>query len=181
MLQYLKRLYFDGMLFLSNHIIARIPSHNLRILFYRRCMRFNISWHSLIFMNAWFDTQGQFSIGKNSVINQKCRLDNRGGLYIGDNVAIASEVVILTADHDMQSESFAARNRTVIIEDFVFVGTRAIIMPGVKLGRGCAVGAGSVVTKDVPANSIVAGVPARQIGVRECEFQYDTYYPRLFF
>jgi acetyltransferase-like isoleucine patch superfamily enzyme len=180
MKSFFKRLHFDGILYLANRVVARMPSHTLRLLFYRKCMRFEIGRPSLIFMDAWFDSQGQFAIGKNSVINQKCRLDNRGGLYIGDNVSISSEVVILTADHNLQSASFAGRNCPVIIEDYVFIGTRAMILPGVTLGRGCAVGAGSVVTKDVPANSIVAGIPAKQIGVRKCEFQYDIYYPRLF-
>jgi len=169
----------DSALFVCNRIIAKVPSHNLRQAFYRRVMGFEIGSASAIFMDAWFDSNRSFSIGANSVINQKCRLDNRGGLTIGNNVSISSEVVILTADHCPQSDTFEGRMKAVVIEDFVFVGTRAMILPGVTLGRGAVVAAGSVVTKDVPSMSIVAGIPARQIGTRKSSLDYQINYQRL--
>ena len=143
-------------------------------------MQFQIAEKSFIFMGARFDARRDFTLGAHSVINDHCRLDNRGKLEIGSNVSISSEVCILTADHDPRSENFDGRNRPVRIEDYVFVGTRALILPGVTIGRGAFVGAGTVVTKDVAPFAIVAGCPAKQIGSRPANLQYEIRYDRLF-
>jgi acetyltransferase-like isoleucine patch superfamily enzyme len=179
----LRRIHFDGLLFLANRVVSRVPSHSLRLFFYRHVMGFSIGPSSFIFMDAWFDTKGRgsFVMGSNSVINQKCRLDNRGSIAIGNNVSISAEVCILTADHDLQSPTFAARTRQVSIGDYAFIGTRAILLPGVAVGRGAAVGAGAVVTNDVPEFVIVAGCPAKPIGKRGLtNFEYELNYGRLF-
>jgi carbonic anhydrase/acetyltransferase-like protein (isoleucine patch superfamily) len=133
-------------------------------------------------MDAWFDTKGKgsFVMGRNSVINQKCRLDNRGSIVIGDNVSISAEVCILTADHDLQSPTFMGRTSRVTIGDFAFVGTRAMLLPGVNVGKGAAIAAGAIVTKDVPERAIVAGCPAKQIGTRTSAFEYTAIYYRPF-
>ncbi|WP_422393849.1 acyltransferase [Phormidium tenue] len=119
-------------------------------------------------------------MGENSVINQKCRIDNRGRVEIGKNVSISAEVCIITADHDLQSANFAGRIRSVLIDDYVFVGARALILPGVRLGKGSAVAAGAVVTKNVLPYTIVAGVPAKPISMREKSLNYTINYRRLF-
>lgn len=175
----------DILLYLCNRIVAKIPSHTLRLAFYRKVMRFEIADSSFVFMDAWFDTNyvggketGRFRMGPNSVINQRCRLDNRGGITIGSNVSISSEVCILTADHDPNSTGFEGRTSPVFIEDYVFIGTRALILPGVTLGVGSVVGAGSVVTKDVPPYTVVAGVPARSIAERRKDLNYSIRYGR---
>jgi acetyltransferase-like isoleucine patch superfamily enzyme len=129
----------------------------------------------------WLDGRRNLTIGKNSVINQKCRLDNRGGIFIGDEVSISPEVHILTADHDVYATDFRGRNKPVRIEDYVFVGSRATILPGVTLGYSCAVGAGSIVTKDVPPYFVVAGNPAKQIGIRPEQLGYKLEGRRHFF
>lgn len=177
----------DALLYLCNRVVAKIPSHTIRLAFYRKVMRFEIGDSSFIFMDAWFDANhvpgggGHFSMGSNSVINQRCRLDNRGGITIGSNVSISANTLILTADHDPQSPEFAGRLKPVTIMDRVFIGTRAMILPGVSIGEGAVVAAGSVVTKDVPAHTIVAGVPASPIGTRNQELHYTINYGRLFF
>jgi maltose O-acetyltransferase len=177
---FIKRIYADGFLYLTNRVVARIPLHVIRLSFYRYCLCLEIGTDSYIFMDAWFDSNKNFKMGSNSVINQKCRLDNRGGIIIGENVSISAEVCILTADHDLQTCDLAGRHRPVHIEDYVFIGTRAMILPGVTLGKGCAVAAGAVVTKNVPPFTIVAGVPAKPIGTRPTELQYRLNYCRLF-
>jgi maltose O-acetyltransferase len=143
-------------------------------------MRFEIGERASIFMGAQFDTREHFKLGNLSTINRGCRLDNRGGLEIGSNVSISADVCILTADHDPQSSSFAGRNRPVQIGDYVFIGTRAMILPGVTIGRGAVVAAGAVVTRPVAERSIVAGSPAREIGTRHADLDYQVGYSPFF-
>jgi acetyltransferase-like isoleucine patch superfamily enzyme len=81
----------------------------------------------------------------------------------------------------LESEGFFARTQTVEIGDYVFIGPRAIILPGVKIGRGAVIAAGAVVTKDVPDFTIVGGVPAKAIGERKNKNpNYKLGRPRLF-
>lgn len=148
----------------------------MRLAFYRKIMKFEIDQDSYIFMDAWFDTAGQFTMGHNSIVNQKCRLDNRGGLTIGNTVSISAEVCVLTAEHNPQSPEFVGRTAPVVFEDYTFVGTRAMIMPGVTVHRGAIVAAGAVVTEDVPEYTIVAGVPAKPIGERTRDLDYSIDY-----
>ena len=176
----LRRVWFDGLLFICNRIISNIPSHTARVAFYRYVMRFDIGERACIFSGARFDGRGTFHLGKSSTINDRCHLDNRGGLTIGENVSVSPETCILTADHDPHHPQFAGRNRAVVIEDYVFIGTRALILPGVTIGRGAVVGAGAVVSKDVAPLAIVAGSPARPIGQRDPSLNYQIDYRRLF-
>lgn len=174
--------YFLGsfLIFISNRIVANIPSHNFRLFFYRFAMKFDIGRGTCIFMGAWFDNFSNFKIGENSVINQNCRLDTRGGIEIGDNVSISADVCILTADHDLLDCHFTGKVEPVVIEDYVFIGTRAMILRGVTLGKGSAVAAGAIVTKNVPAFTIVAGVPARKIGNRPQKLDCNCNYRKIF-
>ena len=177
----LRSVVYDATLYITNRIVARVPSHTLRLAFYRHVLKCEIGPGSHIFMDAWFDSKRRFQMGANSVVNQRCRLDNRGGITIGENVSISAEVCILSADHDVQSRNFAGRERAVVIEDYVFVGTRAMLLPGVHLGRGAVVAAGAVVTRNVEPYTIVAGVPAKPIGTRSQDLDYHARYDRLFF
>ena len=176
----LRCVHSESVLYIANRVVSHIPSHRLRKLFYRTVMRFEIGSSSYIFMDAWFDAKGGLTMGNNCIINQKCRLDTRGGIFIGDNVSISAEVQILTADHDIQSRIFEGHSESVSIGDFVFIGTRAMILKGVSLGKGVVVCAGAVVTKDVEDFSVVAGVPAREIGKRTTDLDYTINYGRLF-
>lgn len=178
--RYFRLVYGEGILYLANYIIAYIPSHNLRKAYCRYIMGYIIGKDSYIFMGAWFDTKRNFEMGDNSVINQNCRLDSRGGLTIGNNVSISADVCILTADHNPQSFTFEGRIRRVKICDYVFIGTRAMILPGITLGKGSVVCAGAVVTKDVGENIMVAGMPARPIKQRVETYDYVINYGRLF-
>ena len=85
----------------------------------------------------------------------------------GNHVNIGSSVMIYNSEHDIDSEDFHAISAPVEIEDYVFIGPRAIILPGVTVKKGAVVGAGAVVTKDVEEFKIVGGVPARIIGERK--------------
>jgi maltose O-acetyltransferase len=171
---------YDLLLYVCNYFVAVMPSSRLRHLFYRYVMKIRLHSAAHILGGLWVDSRSNLCIGKNSVVNQGCRLDNRGGIEIGENVSISSYVHIYTADHDVYSPVFAGRLRSVRIEDYVFVGSRATILPGVTLGKGCAVGASSVVTKDVPPGSVVVGNPARPVAERPCQLSYELSYRRHF-
>jgi maltose O-acetyltransferase len=95
---------------------------------------------------------------------------------MGNNVDIAQEVVIWTLGHDIHDDLHRDKGAPVTIEDFAWIGHRAIIMPGVTIGRGAVVAAGAVVTKSVPAMSIVAGVPAKVIGQRQSALSYTKFH-----
>jgi maltose O-acetyltransferase len=107
-----------------------------------------------------------FELGARTRVNRDCCLDVRGSLLIGEDVSISPEVMILTAGHAVDDPAFGVETRPVVIEDHVWIGARALVMPGVRLGRGSVVAAGSVVTRDVEPRAIVAGAPARKVGVR---------------
>lgn len=167
-------------LYLCNEWINRIPSHNIRQYFYRRVMGFIIGKQSSIFMDCTFDCARGISIGDNSVINSRCRLDTRGNITIGKNVSISQEVIILTADHDINSPDFSGRNKAVVINDYVWIGTRAMILPGINIGKGAVVAAGAIVTKNVEPFTLVAGVPAKFVKRRQEDVNYQIIYQRLF-
>lgn len=176
----LRSILFEFKLYLCNYWIATIPSHFIRNWYYTNMMKFCIGKNSTFLMRCQFDFTKGLRIGENSVVNARCRMDNRGGIHIGDNVSISSDVTILTADHDMDSPDFAGRNRPVIIEDYVWIGTAAMIMPGVTIGKGAVVAAGAIVTKDVAPYHVVAGIPAKFIKERQRELRYTASYKRLF-
>jgi len=148
------------------HFVGRIPSHHVRRFFYRLA-GMKIGKGSTIHTGARFYDPRNVEIGNDSIIGEGVVLDGRDRLIIGDHVDIASEVMIYNSEHDVQSIDFRAIKKPVVIEDYVFIGPRAIILPGVRIGKGAVVGAGAVVTKDVEDYSIVGGVPAKVIGERK--------------
>ena len=105
-----------------------------------------------------------YGIGKGCFIQQCCTFFGRGGIAIGNEVFIGPKVNLITINHDVNPENRSATyGRPIVIEDNVWIGINSTILPGVKIGYGAIVGAGSVVTKDVPAMTIVTGNPARII------------------
>lgn len=113
----------------------------------------------------------KIKIGNNSGIGENCCL--YGKINIGDNVLMGPEVVIYTKNHNyMQKDKLILEQGTteeeeVNIGNDVWLGRRAMIMPGVTIGNGTVVAAGAVVTKDTPEYSIVGGVPAKVKGYRQ--------------
>ena len=104
-------------------------------------------------------------ISSNVQINSNVMLDHTGGLRIGSNVLISEDVLIYTHDHGLDPRS-KPRPLEKIIEDDVWVGARCIVLPSCRsIGRGAVIGAGSILTKDVPEYAICAGNPARVIGM----------------
>ncbi|TYO99021.1 maltose O-acetyltransferase [Geothermobacter ehrlichii] len=91
---------------------------------------------------------------------------NKKRIIIGSNVRIAPNVKFHAAGHDYSDDNFVHTGDEIIVGDNVWIGAASIILPGVTIGNGAVIGAGSVVTKDVPENAIVAGVPARFVKSR---------------
>jgi maltose O-acetyltransferase len=110
------------------------------------------------------------SLGKRSGLGLNCRI--HGEVAIGDNVMMGPEVLIYSRNHrfddptvPMIDQGFA-QSKPVVIGDDVWIGARAVILPGVVVGARSIIGAQAVVTKDIPQGSIVGGNPARVIGNR---------------
>ena len=160
--------------------LGYVPSHTLRTLGYR-AVGVKIGRGSKIHMWANFFNPPGVEIGEDTIIGDHCFLDGRDKLKIGSHVAIASQVLIYNSKHDVHDPEFKAVLGSVEIEDYVFIGPRTIILPGVKIGRGAVVAAAAVVTKDVASGKIVAGVPAQEIGERKTkDYHYCLGRARLF-
>ena len=132
-------------------------------------------------MNVWFSGQN-LTIGENTIINRGCKIDARGGVSIGSNVSVSPYCYIITASHEHNSPDFRGMTGelTVKIGDFSWIGASSIILPGVTIGEGAVIGAGSVVTRNVPPFSIVAGNPASKIGDRDSNLNYSLNWHPLF-
>lgn len=146
-------------------LIAYIPSHTVRRFFFR-LFGMNIGRRSALHVGCRFYDPTGISVGEGTIIGDRCFLDGRAPLKIGNHVDIASQVLIYNSEHDINSADFHATLSPVEIGDYVFIGPRVIILPGVKIGTGAVVAAGAVVTGDVPEFAIVGGVPAKVIGDR---------------
>jgi maltose O-acetyltransferase len=161
-------------------LVGYIPSHIIRKLIYA-IYGVEIGPKSFIHMGARFNEPWRVKIGEGTIVGEQAFLDGRDDLTIGNNVDIASDVMIWNSEHDIHSADFHAVTGKVKIDDYVFIGPRAIVLPGVTIGRGAVVAAGAVVTRDVAPMSIVGGVPAKEIGIRQAtELNYKLGRPRLF-
>jgi acetyltransferase-like isoleucine patch superfamily enzyme len=108
---------------------------------------------------------GEIRLGENVHVNPYCVLYGHGGLTIGRDVLIATGCVMIPANHNIEDPAAPIRAqgltcRGIRIEEDVWIGARVVILDGVTIGRGAVIGAGAVVTKDIPAGAIAAGVPA---------------------
>lgn len=128
-----------------------------------------------VYQKARFGWGDGIEIGDNSGIGTNAQISNvanAGEVIIGNDVMMGPDVLILVRIHN-HSDSDIPMNRQgeiikkVVINDDVWIGARVIILPGVSVGKGSIIGAGSVVTKDVPPYSIVGGVPAKIIKWRK--------------
>ncbi len=103
-------------------------------------------------------------VGKNVFFNSGCRLQDHGGIFIGDNVLFGHNVVLATLDHDLDpAKRDLLHCAPIRIGNDVWVGANATITKGVTIGDGAVIAAGAVVTRDVPPRTVVGGVPAKVI------------------
>lgn len=155
-----------------NNCIGSMPSRRLRSAALRLLLA-TLGKGSGVQSGCRFLNGRRVSIGSRCVLNFGSLLDGRKyDIRIGNDVSIGPEASILTLGHDPQSSEFADRGGDVVIEDRVWIAYRAIVLPGITIGEGAIVAAGSVVTKDVEPYAIVAGNPARVIGRRNHDLTY---------
>lgn len=148
------------------HLTTYLPLHTLRN-FIWRLAGVNLGKGSTLHTGVRvFDPRG-IKVGEGTIIGYATFIDGRNLVEIGSNTDLASEVMIYNEEHDSSAADFHARSAPVKIGNYVFVGPRAIILPGVTIGEGAVVAAGAVVTKDVAPYTIVGGVPAKIIGERQ--------------
>ena len=117
-----------------------------------------------LFPPFYTDCGKNLAIGKNVFINSGCKMQDQGGIVIGDGALIGHNVVLATLNHHLSPERRGDLIPAPIhIGKNVWIGSNSTILPGVTIGDGAVVAAGAVVTKDVPNNTVVGGVPAKVI------------------
>ena len=117
-----------------------------------------------LFPPFFSDCGKNLHIGKNVFINSGCKFQDQGGIYIGDGALIGHNVVIATLNHDFNPEKRRSMYpKPVTAGKNVWIGSNSTICPGVKIGDNAVIGAGSVVTRDVPENMVAVGVPSKVI------------------
>ena len=156
------RNYLAGLFY--NSVVTHIPFHAVRQ-GYLRLFGATIGEDSTIMRGTNVLDIEYLTIGNRTCIGFRCLLDCRGGLAIGDDVVIASDTHIVCAAHDLNHPDFVGIAIPVVIEDYVWIASRAMILPS-HIRRGAVVAAHAVVNRDVGELEIVGGVPAKIVGKR---------------
>lgn len=133
---------------------------------YGQCGKHNILWGKRI--NIKYPKK--LSIGEHSLINDGFTVYGNGGVTIGDYVYTSPDVRLITVSHN--TENMEETKGSIKIKNLCWIGTGVIILPGVSIGEGCIIGAGSVVTKNIPKYTVAAGNPCRIIKDRKIIFPY---------
>lgn len=118
--------------------------------------------------------EGDVVIGARSAINSGCVIYSGHGVTIGEDVAIAANCTLAPVNHEYRSKEMTIREQRfmpsrggIVIEDDVWIGANCVLLDGTILRKGCVVGAGSLVRGEIPAYSVIRGVPAEVVGHRE--------------
>lgn len=117
-----------------------------------------------IFPPFYTDCGKNITIGNHVFFNSGCKFQDQGGITIDDGTLLGHNVVLVTLNHCMNPEQRANLELAPIhIGKNVWIGANAMVLPGVTIGDNAVIAAGAIVTKDVPANTIVGGIPAKKI------------------
>lgn len=155
--------------------IGEIPSHSIRLFLYKKLFLTQIASKVTIHFGCEIRQHNRLSIGEGSIIGDRSLLDARNGIIIGKNVNISSNVQIYTEQHDYRDPMFNCNSDAsfrVIIDDYAWIGPNVTILPHVHINKGAVIGAGAVVTKDVPPYTVVGGIPATPIAKRPQNLLY---------
>ena len=166
--------------YICNKWLLYLPSRNIRHFVAKRLLA-SVGPSTSFLIGIEIRNGEKNHIGHNTVINSKVLLDGRGGkILIGNNVDIAQETNIWTLEHNVHSDNHESVGDSVTIQDYVWIASRATLLPGVTIGKGAVVATGAVVVRDVPPMAIVAGIPARVIGQRKSKLKYSLNYRPIF-
>ncbi len=162
-----------------NHWLSCCPSRLVRNSFLRGWLR-GFGRGTSVQMGCRFLVRN-ISFGQRNVLNFGCVFDGRGyEIRTGSDVSIGPKATLLTLGHDPRSSTFGDRGGPIIVGNRAWICYGAIVLPNVTIGEGAVVGAGAVVSKDVPPFAIVAGNPAKVVGERSRNLTYELrYYPFL--
>lgn len=159
--------------FILNDVTPCLFSRHLRRFIYTKLYNAKIGKNVCMYRSLELRNPRNLVIDGDNSIGKNVMLDARKGLHIEKGCVIASHVLIWTLHHDYNSDDFHVIGAPVTLGAHSWICSRAIILPGVNIGKGAVVASGAVVTKDVPPYAIVGGIPARIIGKRaEKDFQY---------
>lgn len=156
-----------------NILINKIPSHTLRVN-WLRLGGAKIGKGSSVWRNTEVIGVESLTIGDDSCIGWHCQIDARSGLTIGDHVTIASHVLIVAGGHDLEAPEFWSVSAPVRIDDWAWVTSRAIVLPGSHIGEGAVISANTTVSKKIEPYTIVAGFSAKPVGQRVRNLNYKV-------
>jgi len=164
-------LLMHGAKLLALMVVGMIPSHMVRNFLYK-FFGMKIGKKALVYGGAEIRRPEWIVIGEGSIVGNRAILDGRLGINIGKNVNISTGVWIWTVQHNYKDPKFGDVGGAVNIGDHAWISCRSIILPGVTIGEGAVVAAGSTVTKDVAPYTVVGGVPAKRIADRPHNIDY---------
>jgi len=149
-----------------NYVLSYFPSKHIRYLGLKIC-GMQLAKNVRFYNGFHIRSPRKIKIDDGCSIGPNVLLDGRHGLKIGKNCTIAYDAIIWTLSHDYNDSHFCGKGGSVDIGSYAWICSRSIILPGISVGEGAVVASGAIVTKDVKPYSIVAGIPAKQIGMRE--------------
>lgn len=168
--------FIDSAMFFLFKITGYIPLHFVRKFFYRFIFHIRIGRNVVIYYGLETRCPWNIEIGDGSIIGDRCILDARYGIKVGNNVNISSGVWMWSLQHDVNSATFSSDGQggMITIGDRAWVSSRVNILPGIKVAEGCVVACGAVVTRDCSDDySVYGGIPAKKIGSRNPKLTYE--------
>jgi maltose O-acetyltransferase len=151
-----------------NRIVANVPLAAIRLAYYRHVCGIEIGPDSSVWMGAQFtgEAVGRIRIGARCSIGHDSFWVAGAPITLADDVVAGHRVEFYTSDHDPDDPAFTRRDSPIVVEAEAWIGSRAIVLRGVTIGRGAVIAAGAVVTRSVEPYTIVAGNPARLVRAR---------------
>ncbi|BAS10567.1 probable maltose O-acetyltransferase [Arthrobacter sp. Hiyo4] len=154
----------SGAQFLFSDALGSFPIRAVRNALAKKALGLNLSESAQLYRWREIRAGRNITIGENTIVGLWSSLDGRRGITIGDHVNISSEVAIWTLQHDHRDPEFGNVGAPVVVGDRAWLSFRSTILPGVTIGEGAVVAAGSVVTKDVAPYTIVGASRPRLLG-----------------